>query len=170
MRTAAARLVWEKPADIKERRRKLWLYRRVIVYLLQIVKNKGHFIRQSNRGFWIQIASYKFPTKCRFNMPLHSKRFSLLTICFRIFFFEQKAMVEKLNRSECPYIAPGIERLRCHIRVQHQDACFCLCHNFLVSGGQGYGREGKGAQSGILIDRTSFVCFVFNVHVCISIN
>ena len=79
-------------------------------------------------------------------------------------------MVEKLNRSECPYIAPGIERLRCHIRVQHQDACFCLCHNFLVSGGQGYGREGKGAQLGILIDRTSFVCFVFNVHVCISIN
>ena len=103
-------------------------------------------------------------------MPLHSKRCSLLTICFRIFFFEQKAMVEKLNRSECPYIAPGIERLRCHIRVQHQDACFCLCHNFLVSGGQGYGREGKGAQSGILIDRTTFVCFVFNVHVCISIN
>ena len=33
-----------------------------------------------------------------------------------------------------------------------------------------YGREGLGAQSRILIDRTSFVCFIFNVHVRISIN
>ena len=41
---------------------------------------------------------------------------------------------------------------------------------FLVSSGQVYGREGKGAQSGILIDHTSCVCFIFNVHVCVSIN
>ena len=39
-------------------------------------------------------------------------------------------MVDKLKCSECPYIAPRIERLRCHIRVQHQGlrlACK-LCH------------------------------------------
>ena len=33
-----------------------------------------------------------------------------------------------------------------------------------------YGRQGIGAQSRILIDRTSFVCFIFIVHVRISIN
>ena len=29
-------------------------------------------------------------------------------------------MIEKLKCLKCPYIAPRIERLRCHIRVQHQ--------------------------------------------------
>ena len=38
---------------------------------------------------------------------------------FQNLFLEKGDMIEKLECSECTYIAPRIERLRSHIRVKH---------------------------------------------------
>ena len=39
---------------------------------------------------------------------------------FQNLFLEKGGMIEKLECLKCPYIAPRIERLRSHIKVQHQ--------------------------------------------------